>query len=362
MNELQKTHSLTQRWIFGLAVVAAIGICGYITIQLLPIIGENKQFYLYILAGVCLLSLIIVGFNYFNSQTNSKSFEELEAQREQYFLQEKMASLGQMVAGVAHEINTPLSYVSNNVELINRCVSGLRKDVVYPVEELRQTESKSLLDVLKSQRHMISAVLDKKYPKKTDQAVELGVDAEMGLKSISELVETLKDFSRVDRQQKDYADIHELIEISLKVSDRHIEKNHVNVIKDFDSNIPLLFCEPSKLNQVFLNAIINASQAIIGGGELHIQTKYHKQDRTIDIEFTDDGIGMTRKTKRALFDPFYTTKESGEGTGLGMSIVASIIKEHQGEISVDSELGKGTRLSFTLPHVPVEALRKKEVE
>jgi len=360
----EKTNSSAphiSKWLLISVITIAVLTCFYATSNIASILPSDKQVYLYALSAICILALLALGAYAFTTLNPKQNIEELEAQREQYFLQEKMASLGQMVAGVAHEINTPLSYINNNVELINRCVRGLKKDVVYPIEELRNSEEKSLASILKNQREIISAVLQEQYPKKTDRAIELGEDAEQGLKNISELVETLKDFSRVDRKQRDYADIHELIDISLKVSDRHIEKNHVDVIKKYSLNTPLLFCNPSKLNQVFLNAIINACQAIIGGGQLIIETKYDENKKEIYVTFTDDGMGMTRKTRHALFDPFYTTKDVGEGTGLGMSIVSSIIKEHKGKIFVDSQLGKGTSLSFAFKHSHLDPILEEEL-
>lgn len=360
MDEKRVKTGVFKSALFAILLLASFIALFFSAFKILPSVSGDIYVNTLIILGISTVALLIAAYYLFSSNKTQQHFDELDERNDQYFLQEKMASLGQMIAGVAHEINTPLSYVSNNVELINSCMHGVRDDVIYPVEELRQTEKKSILHVLTSQRKMITAIRDNEYPRKVDRAINLGIDAELGLKSISELVETLKDFSRVDRKERDYADIHELIEITLKVSDRHIERHHVEVIKDYDSATPLLYCTPSKLNQVFLNIVINSCQAIIGGGVLKIRTKFDKSNRNIIIEFIDDGVGMSRKTQKALFDPFYTTKEVGSGTGLGMSIVSSIMQEHNGKIHVDSKLGEGTRISIVLPHVSVESLRGKE--
>jgi len=344
--------------IIAIAIIATLASIIYISTELLSSIDGPEKRYLFLLTAISMITLIALAVYIFSTFTYKQNAEEIKSQREQLFLQEKMASLGQMIAGVAHEINTPLSYVSNNLQLINRCVRNLRSDIISPVETLRTKENKTLVDILKNQRVMISTVLDKKYPKKTDKAIELGNDAETGLKNISELVQNLKDFSRVDRQQLDYAFINEQIDLSLKMAERHIKKNHITIVKEYQENIPLLYCEPSKLNQVFLNSIVNACQAIIGGGVIRITTKHNEQDKNITVTFTDDGMGMTRKTKESIFDPFFTTKELGTGTGLGMSIVTSIIKEHNGKINISSKLGKGSTIEFELPFMPAKKTTK----
>ena len=326
------------------AIIIILGSQTFTSIQ-----GNQKTniLILTVLSTLVCVGLIALVINYRNNLSNN---DEIDEQREQFFLQEKMASLGQMIAGVAHEINTPLAYVSNNVELMHRCLKGVQNDVIDPVDDLQKKQKKSLIDILSNQRKMISAVRSNNYPKKLERAISLGDDAETGLNSISELVATLKDFSRIDRQEEDNADIHELIDLTLKITERHLEANHVEVVRKYDPNIKMLLCQPSKLNQVFLNLVVNSCQAIIGGGQLTISTYRDKANNSLRIQFTDNGMGMSRKTQRSLFDPFFTTKKIGSGTGLGMSIVSSIIKEHDGLIEVNSDLGKGTTISISLPY------------
>ena len=309
----------------------------------------NSTIILALLCAISCMALVVLVIRYRNNTTSHD--EELLEQREQYFLQEKMASLGQMIAGVAHEINTPLAYVSNNVELMHRCLKGVKNDVIDPVDDLQKLPKKSIADILANQRTMITNVRSNNYSKKLERTINLSHDAETGLASISELVATLKDFSRVDRQEEDHADLHELLDLTLKITERHIDSNHVELIRKYDANLPLWLCQPSKLNQVFLNLIVNACHAIIGGGKLLISTQYDQANQCVHIKFIDNGMGMTRKTRRSLFDPFYTTKDIGSGTGLGMSIVASIIKEHAGQIDVNSHLGSGTTVSIILPAI-----------
>lgn len=353
MNKNKGTKQNDYATFFVVAILilcAAVSlILGSETFSTIQIDHKANILILMVLCTLACIGLIILVLNYRNTSFNSED-QELNEQREQYFLQEKMASLGQMIAGVAHELNTPLAYVSNNVELMHRCLKGVKSDVIDPVDDLQKTPNKSLANVLVNHRKMISSIRSNDYPKKLNQAINLSDDAEVGLASISELVATLKDFSRVDRQQEDHADIHELIDLTLKITERHVESNHVKVIRKYDSNVSMLLCQPSKLNQVFLNLIINACHAIIGGGQLVISTKHDLENKCVHIKFFDNGMGMTRKTQRSLFDPFYTTKEIGSGTGLGMSIVSSIIKDHDGTIHVDSELGQGTTFTMSLPY------------
>jgi len=359
LNEKKNTN---QSEFISFIIITILIVCVVVAvilgIQTFSSIPTDQKANIFILTSICTVACIcFIAFVLYYRNISLSDDDEINDQREQYFLQEKMASLGQMIAGVAHEINTPLAYVSNNVELMHRCLKGVRSDVIDPVDNLQKKTKKSLIDILVNQREMISAVRSNNYSKKLDRAIDLGDDAETGLASISELVATLKDFSRVDRQEHDNASIHELIDLTLKITERHLESSHVDVTRKFDPDVPMLLCQPSKLNQVFLNLIVNACHAIIGGGQLIISTKYDKLNKSTHIKFVDNGMGMTRKTQRSLFDPFYTTKEVGSGSGLGMSIVSSIIKEHEGHIEVDSHLGSGTSISITLPNQKSPSLK-----
>jgi two-component system NtrC family sensor kinase len=242
----------------------------------------------------------------------SKALEDLKMQQGQLIQSEKMASLGQMVAGVAHEINTPLGYASSNVEIVRESMQGMDGTV--------DAESLAEFDMLLA-------------------------DTEYGLTQIAELVMSLKDFSRVDRSQSQLFDLNEGIETALKICNSQL-KDGVKVTRMF-AELPQISCAPSQLNQVFLNLITNAAQAMDGNGQICIRSSF--DDGFVEVAISDTGSGMDEDTRAHIFEPFFTTKPVGKGTGLGLSIVFRIIEDHGGTIRVESELGKGTEFFIRLP-------------
>ena len=242
----------------------------------------------------------------------SQALDDLKMQQGQLIQSEKMASLGQMVAGVAHEINTPLGYASSNVEIVRESMQSM--------DGAADAESIAEFDMLLA-------------------------DTEYGLKQIAELVMSLKDFSRVDRSQSQLFDLNEGIETALKICNSQL-KDGVKVTRMF-SDLPEISCAPSQLNQVFLNLITNAAQAMDGKGQICIRTSH--ADAFVEVAISDSGSGMDEETRAHIFEPFFTTKPVGKGTGLGLSIVFRIIEDHGGTIRVESELGKGTEFFVRLP-------------
>jgi two-component system NtrC family sensor kinase len=242
----------------------------------------------------------------------SKALDDLKMQQGQLIQSEKMASLGQMIAGVAHEINTPLGYASSNVEIVRESMQAMEGSV--------DAESIAEFDMLLA-------------------------DTEYGLKQIAELVMSLKDFSRVDRSQSQLFDLNAGIETALKICNSQL-KDGVKVTRMF-SELPQISCAPSQLNQVFLNLITNAAQAMDGNGQIYIRTSLDGDN--VEVEISDTGSGMDDETRAHIFEPFFTTKPIGKGTGLGLSIVFRIIEDHGGTIRVESTLGKGTEFFIRLP-------------
>ena len=180
-----------------------------------------------------------------------------------------------------------------------------------------------------------------------DESNQLLEDGAYGLQEMSTLVGSLKDFARLDRKSTDQIDIHDCIASSLTIASNHIRENNVTVVKDYD-DLPKIACIPSKLNQLFLNIITNGCQAMSqNGGQLTVKTS--QDNGNIRVQFTDQGVGMDEATKQKMFDPFFTSKEIGVGTGLGMSIAFKIIDAHNGKIDVESEVGVGTTLTISLP-------------
>lgn len=173
-------------------------------------------------------------------------------------------------------------------------------------------------------------------------------DAEHGFEQISELVMSLKNFSRLDRSFDERLDVNEGLESSLKICQNQL-KHRITVRRDFVA-LPEIPCAPSQLNQVFLNLITNAAQAIDGEGTLDVATR--DRGKFVEIEIRDSGCGMDEQTLKHIYEPFFTTKEVGKGTGLGLSIVYRIIEDHHGRITAESTPGKGTSFRISLPKEP----------
>lgn len=277
------------------------------------------------------------------------AYDDLQESQEQLIQSEKMASLGQMVAGVAHEINTPLGYVSSNIETLNYNLSDLSK-IMVDLETLMKSIQKPKRDNREVTQNLLATL--KSYrkveaPELMEESNQLLADGAYGLSEIAKLVSSLKDFARLDRKNCEQINVHECIDSSVTIASNHIRENNVTVKKDY-SNLPQISCFPSKLNQLFLNIITNACQAMTKqGGELNISTS--RIGNEIRIDFTDQGIGMNDETQQKMFDPFYTSKEIGVGTGLGLSISYKIIEAHSGRIEVESTVDKGTTMSVFLP-------------
>jgi signal transduction histidine kinase len=242
-------------------------------------------------------------------------------------------------------MNTPLGYISNNVAMVNDYLLDIQSiiDSIGTIESTHKISKNNLIVELKK---IIGKYRGYELSERQRETLDLLEDSDNGLKEMSQLVSSLKDFSRLDKKQVDEVDIHQGLESTLKISNNIIKHNNVTLQLEY-SDLPTVKCNPSKINQVFLNIITNACQAMIDGGTLTIKTA--KQGNNISILFKDSGVGMDKETQKNIFDPFYTTKEIGKGTGLGMSISYKIINEHKGRIEVESQLGIGTSITVVLP-------------
>jgi len=277
------------------------------------------------------------------------TLEELQESQEQLIQSEKMASLGQMVAGVAHEINTPLGYVTSNLETLSVNFNDFSRvtDNINMLMSSIQSSSRDNREIKTNLTNTLKNFKNLEIPELMSESTQLLTDGNYGLNEISKLVSSLKDFARLDRQNSEQVDLHDCIESSVTIASNHIRENAVTVVRNY-AELPRIACFPSKLNQLFLNIITNACQAMSkDGGELTISTQ--ELADTVRIDFKDNGVGMDDEVKQKIFDPFFTTKEIGLGTGLGLSIAYKIITAHDGSIDVDSSLGKGTVISVTLP-------------
>lgn len=281
-----------------------------------------------------------------NHELNT-TLEDLKQTQSQLVESEKMASLGQLTAGIAHEINNPINFVTSNV-------NPLKRDIEMVLEALTKIEQISVSDAPAAEKQKqiqdYKEELDFDYLTLEIKHLIKGINE--GANRTAEIVKGLKIFSRLDEDDLKKADVNEGLESTIIIAN-NLLNNKIQVITEYDHELPLIECFAGKLNQVFLNIVSNAVYAIqkqFGdnpGGELLIKT--HHDTDNIYITIKDNGIGMDEQTQKKIFEPFFTTKEVGEGTGLGMSITYNTIKKHQGQIIVNSKLGEGTEFILQIP-------------
>lgn len=281
------------------------------------------------------------------NQSLAQAYMKLKASQAHLVQSEKMASLGQMVAGVAHEINTPLGYVQNNMEIARDAYGKMAAlngayDALYGMLQSPEASEAAVNGHFARLQHMREEFAEV-YPQESMES--LFSDSLYGLRQISEIVVNLKNFSRIDKAAVDNVDINECVISALTIGNNVI-KHKAEVIRDFGV-LPKVSCSPSQINQVFLNLVTNAAQAIEGYGRIMIKTV--ADDQYVHVVVRDNGKGIPPENVARIYDPFYTTKPIGEGTGLGLSIVFGIIKDHGGQIQVKSEVGKGTAFCISLP-------------
>lgn len=255
----------------------------------------------------------------------ARANRELQDTQTQLVQSEKMASLGMLVAGIAHEINTPVGAVSSMHDTLMRSVTKL-KDAIRD-ECSVNAETYGRLQTLFKTIEDANSVIDS------------------GTSRVNNIVKRLRSFARLDEAELKEVDLHEGIEDTLTLMHHEI-KHKAEIVKNY-GDIPKISCYPGRMNQVYLNLLVNAVQAIREKGVITISTR--RTDGKISIEFEDNGEGIARKNLSKIFDPGFTTKGVGIGTGLGLSICYRIIQDHRGDIRVESEPGKGSRFIITLP-------------
>ena len=282
------------------------------------------------------------------SETNAELTQtliELKEAEGQLIEAEKMASLGQLTAGIAHEINNPINFVTSNV-------NPLRRDIGLLIETIETIEKVSLSTLSQAEKQQqieeYKEEIDFDYLKMEIGHLIKGIDE--GASRTAEIVKGLRIFSRLDEDDLKKANIEEGLDSTLIIVNNLFGKI---VLEKNYGLIPEIECYPGKLNQVFLNIITNAIHAIKkrfgeeSGGKLNITTGL--DENNIIIKISDNGTGMDEVTKKKVFEPFFTTKDVGEGTGLGMSIAYNTIRKHQGEIIIQSTPGLGTEFIIELP-------------
>jgi two-component system, NtrC family, sensor kinase len=259
---------------------------------------------------------------------------ELEIRRltEKLVQSEKLASIGQLAAGVAHEINNPIGYVASNMKALAEYCDSLVHLILAMSQQLPPQQAELL------QQQFDFAYLCEDLPK-------LVQESEQGLLRVIEIIHALKDFSHLEEAEFVIADIHHGIESTLNIVTNEL-KYKADIIKQF-SDTPPVMCIPAQLNQVVMNMLVNAAQAIEQFGKITISTGY--DDCWVWISIADTGKGMCAKEQARIFEPFYTTKPKGQGTGLGLALSQSIIDKHKGTIDISSSPGSGSCFTIKIP-------------
>ena len=291
----------------------------WIDLSLFPILDQQGKPYRYIGMGrdITAKKMVLADLAFAN--------QELRETQSQLVQSEKMASLGSLVAGIAHEINTPVGAIKSMHDTLMRAVAKLRRRLEerFPDDLMDDRQIRMAFDIIGDANEVI----------------------ETGASRVTEIVRRLRSFARLDEAELKKIDIHEGLEDTLTLVHHEI-KHHIKINRDY-GKLPPLSVYPGRLNQVFLNILNNARQAIEGKGEITIKT--WEEYRKAHIAISDTGAGISGENLKNVFDPGFTTKGVGVGTGLGLSICYKIIQEHRGEIKVESEVGKGTTFTIVLP-------------
>jgi PAS domain S-box-containing protein len=265
---------------------------------------------------------------------------QLHKAQSQLLQSEKMASIGHLAAGVAHEINNPVGYINSNIGSLKKYLDDL-----FQVLGLYEKAEQHIADAAVCRElEELKARIDLQYIK--EDLWSLLKESEEGVNRVKQIVSDLKDFSHVDEAEWQVVDIHKGLDATLNVVWNEL-KYRADVIREY-GEIPYVECMPSKLNQVFMNILVNAAHAIENHGSITIRTGADNDD-WVWIEIKDTGKGMPENMLGQIFEPFFTTKPVGQGTGLGLSLSWSIVNEHGGNISVDSRPGEGAIFKIMLP-------------
>ncbi|MHC4184221.1 MAG: sensor histidine kinase, partial [Planctomycetota bacterium] len=266
------------------------------------------------------------------------TLENLKTTQSHLVQSEKMASIGQLVAGIAHEINNPVTFISAGVDSLNTNLEEVNQvlDIYHRITPDNAEEKLKEIEELKEQIDYKQAISE----------INILIDSvKTGTDRTTEIVKGLRTFSRLDEDVLKVANIHEGLDSTLTLL-RNKYKERIEIEKHY-GDIPEIDCYPGQLNQVFMNILSNAIDAIDDKGTIDISTS--KSNRSIRISIKDTGRGISENSKSKIFDPFFTTKEVGKGTGLGLSICHSIIEKHNGSIEIESEVGKGSEFVIIVP-------------
>ncbi len=273
---------------------------------------------------------------------------ELERLQAHMVHTEKMASLGQLAAGVAHELNNPAGFVYGNMDLLRQYLAQLEK--LFNTYDQLTLSSDSAMSV--------SAMkVEVNYDSLMPDINSIVSDCHEGAQRICDVVKNLRLFSRLDEAELKRIDIHEGIESTLRLLSRYYNSGRLLLLKDY-GELPQVTCYAGQLNQVWMNLLVNAAQSVSDSGQVKISTRC--EDDSVVVAISDTGRGIPEEHLSRIFDPFFTTKPVGEGTGLGLSITYGIIERHEGTITVNSTVGVGTTFTVRIPVRKLETVETNE--
>ena len=275
------------------------------------------------------------------------AYSELKSAQSRILQQEKMASIGQLAAGVAHEINNPIGFIMSNLNSLRKYTDKVAGFVNLQSEAIGKASSNGDSEI----NEMAAEIKKQRKAIKLDFIIEdigsIISESLEGADRVKKIVQDMKTFSRIDEAEFKAADINAGLDSTINIIWNELK--YKAVLKREYGNIPTTICNAGQLNQVFMNLLVNASQAIETQGEIAVKT--WSDDKNIHIAISDTGAGIPADKMHRIFEPFFTTKEVGKGTGLGLSIAYDIVKKHKGELQVQSEVGKGTTFAIAIPIV-----------
>jgi signal transduction histidine kinase len=257
----------------------------------------------------------------------------------------KLASVGQLAAGVAHEINNPVAFVANNLAVLKRDVTALVE--LLRLYRAEQDGAPDASTTLRKQIEQLEMACD--IPWLEENLPQLFATSQAGLARVRQIVSRLKDFAHLDEAEIDRLEIEDAIHATTGLLRREIEQKQLTIVTDL-APLPLLWCHPGKINQVLHSLLLNAIQASSPGKSIYIRTKSEQGGALIEVE--DHGTGIDAANLPHLFEPFYTTKPIGQGAGLGLAMSYGVVRDHGGTIHVTSEVGRGSTFRVWLPWQP----------
>ncbi|GAB4187579.1 MAG: hypothetical protein OHK0057_24010 [Thermoflexibacter sp.] len=275
---------------------------------------------------------------------NQNYIREIQKKTAQLIQAEKMASLGQLTAGIAHEINNPINFIYAGINALKLNFSYFR-EVIEEYEKLNQAEAD--YTKLKAQLARINSLKEElEFDRLSHDIQRLINSIEKGAERTAEIIKGLRSFSKVEDSHLQIIDIHENIDTTLLLLQSQYQER-IQIVKSY-GNLPQIECYPSKLNQLFMNILSNAIQSIENHGTIWIKTTKEREGHVV-IYVKDTGVGMNEESRQRIFEPLFSLNNSERGIGLSLSIAQSIVEQHHGNIFITSELGKGTEFKISLP-------------